>query len=247
MCISEHSTMRLRAIGLMLTLILFVAPCTPHAQPVGKVYRIGFLSQGSAPQPSAATPYLEAFRHRLLELGWVEGKNLAMEYRWAEGKFDRLVDLAVDLVGQKVDVIVAGEAAPAQAAKQATSIIPIVFTGVGDAVAQELVASLARPAGNVTGVTLLQAELSGKRLELLKAALPSLSRVAVLRCPVVDGPPNLIDGPQWRETQAAARPLGIHLQSLEVRSPDDIEGAFAAATQDRAEAFVPLGCRVLET
>jgi putative ABC transport system substrate-binding protein len=235
--------------GCIMTLILslLVTPLCINAQQPGKIYWIGFLFQGSPPLPSAATPNLDAFKHRLRELGWVEGKNLALEYRWAEGKFDRLVDLAADLVGRKVDVIVAGGAAPAQAAKQATSIIPIVFTGTGDAVAQGLVASLARPGGNATGMTLLDAELSGKRLELLKAALPNLSRVAVLRCPGVEGPPNLIDAPQWREMQAAARALDVHLQSLEVQSPDDIEGAFVAAIRDRAEAFVMLGCRILET
>ena len=230
-----------------LTLSLLVTPLCSNAQQPGKVYRIGFFLHLSPPPPSAATPNLDAFRHRLRELGWVEGTNLAIEYRWTEGKHDRLIDLAADLAGRQVDVIVAAGGPPAQAAKQATSSIPIVFVGVGDAVAQELVASLARPGGNVTGVTSLDMELSSKRLELLKAALPGLARVAVLRCPVVDGPPNLIDGPQWRETQAAARTLGVHLQSLEVRTSDDIEGAFAAATQDRAEAFVTLGCRVLET
>jgi len=239
----------LSAVGciMILTFSLLVTPRCSNAQQPGKVYRIGFLFQGSRPPPAAPTPNLDGFRHRLHELGWVEGQNLVLEYRWAEGQFDRLADLAADLVGQKVDVIVTGGAASAQAAKQTTSLIPIVFLGTGDAVAQGLVASLARPDGNLTGSTGLDAELSSKRLELLKAALPSLARVAVLRCPVVDGPPNLIDGPQWREMQAAARILGIHLQSLEVRKPDDIEGAFATAIQDHAEAFVPLGCRILET
>src|SRR5262249_158275 len=160
-----------------------------------------------------------------------------------EGQFDRLVDLAADLVGRKVDVIVAPGGPAAQAAKQATSTISIVFIA-DDVITQELAAGFARPGGNVTGLTLL-AELSGKRLELLKAALPSLSRVAVLRCPVVDGPPNLIDGPEWRETQAPARTLRASLQPLQVHSPDDIKAAFAAATRGRAEAFVMLTCRVL--
>jgi putative ABC transport system substrate-binding protein len=229
---------------MILILSLLVTPLCSDAQQPGKVYRIGLLFQISPPPPSASTPNLDAFRHRLHELGWVEGTNLAMEYRWAEGKFDRLADLAADLAGRKVDVIVAGGGPAAQAAKQATGTIPIVFIGADDVITQELAAGFARPGGNVTGLTLL-AELSGKRLELLKAAMPSLSRVAVLRCPVVDGPPNLIDGPEWRETQAAASTLGVSLQSLEVRSPDEIEDAFVAATRDRAEAFVMLTCRVL--
>ena len=178
-------------------------------------------------------------------MGWVEGQNLAIEYRWGEGNFNRLADLAADLVERKVDVIIANGPA-AMAAKRATSLIPIVFVTAGDAVGQGLAASLSRPSGNVTGTSSMEVELSGKRLELLKSAMPSLARVAVLRCPVVDGPPNLLDGPQWRETQAAARTLGMQLQSVEVRKPDDIEGAFAAALQARAQAFVPLGCRIFE-
>ena len=230
-------------IVVILALSLLVAPLAAEAQPAGKVARIGILGLGRYPSEAQLqqSPFLQGLR----ELGWHEGQNLVIERRFAEGKPDRLADLAADLVGRKVDVIVAIGGAQAMAAKQATSTIPIVFSA-GDVIAQGLVASLARPGGNVTGVNVLDTELSGKRLELLKAVLPSLSRVAVLRCPVVDGPPNLLDGPQWREMQAAARTLGVHLQSLEVRSPDDIEGAFATATLDRAEAFVTLGCRVLE-
>jgi putative ABC transport system substrate-binding protein len=179
-------------------------------------------------------------------LGWIEGQNLAIEFRWAEGNFARLADLAADLVERKADVIIANGPA-AMAAKRATSLIPIVFITAGDAVGQGLVASLAQPGGNVTGTSSMDVELSGKRLELLKAAMPSLARVAVLRCPVVEGPPNLLDGPQWRETQAAARTLGMQLQSVEVRKFDDIEGAFAAALQARAQAFVTLGCRSFES
>jgi putative ABC transport system substrate-binding protein len=164
-----------------------------------------------------------------------------------KGNFDRLPDLAADLVGRKVDLIVTIGFPSVQAAMRATSVIPNVFTNIGDAVAQGVVASLARPGGNVTGTSEMAVELSGKRLELLKTAIPGLARVAVLRCPVVDGPPNLLDGPQWRETQAAARRLGVHLLSLEVRKPDDIEGAFAAALQARAQAYVALGCRFFET
>jgi putative ABC transport system substrate-binding protein len=236
----------MRRIGLavVVALSLFHVPLAAEAQQSGKVYRIGILFQGSPPRSSGPTP-VDAFRHRLRELGWIEGQNLAIESRWAEGNFARLADLAADLVERKVDVIIANGAA-AMAAKRATSLIPIVFTVAGDAVGQGLVASLARPGGNVTGTSSMDVELTGKRLELLKAAMPSLARVAVLRCPVVDGPPNLLDGPQWRETQAAAPTLGLQLQSVEVRKADDIEAAFAAALQARAQAFVTLGCRIFE-
>jgi putative ABC transport system substrate-binding protein len=238
----------MRRIGLAVVLAFSFAfaPLAAEAQQPGKVYRIGFLFQGSPPSSSVPTPLLDGFRHRLRELGWIEGQNLAIESRWAEGNFARLTDLAADLVERKVDVIIAGGAG-AMAAKRATSLIPIVFIVAGDAVGQGLVASLARPGGNVTGTSSMDVELTGKRMELLKAAMPSLARVAVLRCPVVDGPPNLLDGPQWREAQAAARTLGMQLQSVEVRKLDDIEGAFAAALQARAQAFVTLGCRIFES
>src|SRR5262245_6510263 len=202
-----------------------LVPFGAAAQQAGKVYRIGFLLQGSPPQLSQATPGLDAFWQRLRESGWVEGQNVATEVRWAEGNFDRLPDLAADLVGRKVDVIVTVGFPSVQAAMQATSVIPIVNLLFGDAVGQG-VASLGRPGGNVTGTSIMTVELSGKRLELLRTAIPGLARVAVLRCPVVDGPPNLIDGPMWRETQVAARRLNLQLQSLEVRKPDDIERVF---------------------
>jgi|RhiMetdeSRZDD1v2_1073273.scaffolds.fasta_scaffold636776_2 ABC-type uncharacterized transport system substrate-binding protein len=236
----------MRRIGLAVVLAVALVPLAAEAQQAGKVYRIGFLLNGSPPPPT--TPLMDAFRDRLRELGWVEGQNLAIEFRGAGGNFDRLPDLAADIVGRKVDVIVTAAPPAAQAAKQATSVIPIVFTGAGDAVAQGLVASLARPGGNVTGaMSGMQVDLIGKRLELLKAAIPGLARIAVLRCPVVDGPPNLLDGRSWSEIQAAAGNLGVTLQSLEVGKPDDIEGVFDAARKARAQAYVLLGCRIFET
>jgi len=224
------------------------APLTAAAQQPSKVYRLAFLWANTSLPPAAPPPpgtlgaLLNAFLQRLQELGWIEGQNLAIEHRFAEGQFERLPALAADLVGRKVDVIVATSGIAALAAKQATATIPIIFTGAADALAMGLVASLAQPGGNVTGLTWLSMELSGKRLELLKEALPSVSRVAVLRCPRVAGQPNLADGPQWRETQVVARTLGVHLHSLEVQGPDDLESAWEAVTNAHDEALLPLDC-----
>jgi putative tryptophan/tyrosine transport system substrate-binding protein len=243
----EEIQMRLSTMGLVvpLALSLLVAPLCSDALQARKVARIGLLHP-SSPGPS---PLLDAFRQRLRELGWVEGQNLAIEYRWAEGQLERLPDLAADLVGRKVDVIVAITGTTARAAQKATSTIPIVFTGSGDAIAQGLVPSLARPEGNVTGVTYLSTELSGKQLELLKEAMPGLSRVAVLCGPTVSWPSDpvkdLSSDLQLREIETAAHALGLHLHSLEVRGLDDLEGAFAAATRDHAEALVVLDCAPL--
>jgi len=236
--------LRLIGLAVLLAFSLLLAPLGAAAQQAGKIYRIGFLFQGAPPPPSEPTPGRNAFWQRLRESGWVEGQNLATEYRWAEGNFNRLPDLAADLVGRKVDIIVTQGYPSIQAAKQATSAIPIVAT-FGDALGQGI-GSLARPGGNVTGTSSMTVDLAGKRLELLKTAIPGLTRVAALRCPVLD-PPNVVDGPQWRETQAAAPRLSVQLQSLEVRKPDDIESVFAAALQARAQAYVEVGCRIFET
>ena len=174
-----------------------------------------------------------AFRQRLRELGYVDGQNIAFEVRSAEGRAERLPDLAADLVRLKVDVIVAGGTPAPLAAKRATTAIPIVMASAGDPVGSGLVASLARPGGNVTGLSLLVPELGGKRLQLLKEVVPGVSRVAVL-WNAANPYPVLV----WRQTEAAARALGVHLQSLDVRGPDDLEGAFAAATRGRAGALI---------
>src|SRR5262245_48752811 len=172
--------MRCSVIGCIVTLILslLVTPLCSDAQQPGKLYRLAFLVVGKPP-PSAPTPSRDAFRQTLRELGWVEGTNLAIEFHYAEGKFDRLADLTAAIVERKVDVIIAGGPA-AQAAKQATSTIPIVRSGSGDAVAQGLVASLARPGGNVTGLTLLEAETDrkNKRIGKIKHIFSSVSRVS---------------------------------------------------------------------
>jgi putative tryptophan/tyrosine transport system substrate-binding protein len=217
----------------MLTLSLLAAPRAAEAQPPAQLYRIGYLGPGSGSTLPAA---LDAFRQQLHHLGYVEGQNVAIEYRWAADRDDQLPRLAADLVQLKVDVIVVEGHTPAiQAAKQATSTIPIVMGVSGDPVKMGLVESLARPGGNVTGLSLLTPELAPKRLELLKEAVPTLAHVAVLWNAA--NPVKVLD---WHETQAAASALGLQLQSLEVRGPTDFAGAFDAATRDRADALVVL-------
>jgi putative ABC transport system substrate-binding protein len=177
--------------------------------------------------------WLEAFRQGLRELGYVEGQNIAIESRWTEGKDDRLPALAADLVRSKVDIIVAETGAATRAAQQATRTIPIVMSLVNDPVGSGLVGSLARPGGNVTGLTIMSPDLVGKRLELLKEVVPKVSRVALLR-----HPDNPASAAQLREAEAAAQALGVRLQTLEARSPQEIDGAFAAMTRERAGALL---------
>jgi putative tryptophan/tyrosine transport system substrate-binding protein len=227
--------MRLQTVGFVtsLALALLAAPLAAAAQPPAQSYRIGYLGPGSG---STLPEALDAFRQQLRHLGYVEGQNLGIEYRWAADRDDQLPSLAADLVRLKVDVIVVEGHTPAiQAAKQATSTIPIVMGVSGDPVKTGLVESLARPGGNVTGLSLLTPELAPKRLELLKEAVPTLARVAVLWNAA--NPVKVLD---WHETQAAASVLGLQLQSLEVRGSPDFDGAFDAATRDRAEALVVL-------
>jgi len=202
------------------------------AQQPKKVPRIGYLAAVSS---SADSRRLEAFRQGLRELGYIEGKNITIEYRYAEGKLDLLSDLAAELVRLKVDIIVTQSTLDAYAARQSTSTIPIVMTASGDAVGTGLVASLARPGGNITGLTSLSRELSGKRLELLKEAVRGLSRVAVLW-----NAANPDKARDVEETQVQARTLGLELQSLEIRGPNDFDGAFQTATRKRAGALLIL-------
>jgi putative ABC transport system substrate-binding protein len=211
-----------------LALSLLVTPLCSDAQQPGKVYRIGWLALGS---PS--TRDLDGFQQGLRELGYVEGQNLVIEYRWAEGNVDRLGALATDLVRRHMDVIMAVGAAATRAAQQATSTLPIVMTTQTDAVAEGFVGSLARPGGNITGVAGLGVELSGKRLELLKEVVPTASRIAALW-----NAANVTGASFLHETQTAAQAMGVELHVLEVRTPNDFEGAFAAATRGRAEALI---------
>jgi putative ABC transport system substrate-binding protein len=181
---------------------------------------------------SANSTRRDAFLQGLRDLGYVDGKNIAIEYRYTEGELDRLPDLAAELVRLNVDVIVTGAISSVRAAKKATATIPIVFASVGDAVDSGLVSSLARPGGNATGLTFLAPELDGKRLELLKEAFPKVTRVAFLwRVPAARGDP-------LKEAEAVAKPLGLRLQSLGVRGPDDFESAFKAAKSGGAEALI---------
>src|SRR5712691_5462710 len=215
----------------MLTLSLLAAPLAAHAQPVGKIPRLGMLVPGTPPEPLT-----EAFRQGLRDLGYVEGQTIALEVRWDEHHPERWPDLAAGLVRLRVDLIVAGTTAATWAAKHATSTIPIVMPVSGDPVGVGLVASLARPGGNVTGLSSMSPELNGKRLELLTEAVPGLSRVALL----LDAGDPRRHG-QLHDHEAAARVLGLHLQPLEVRSPDEFAGAFQAAIEGRAQALIMVG------
>lgn len=212
---------------------LLAAPLAAKGQEPGKVYRIGLLSILSGPIP--LPPPHAAFVNGLRDLGWVEGKNISIEYRYAEGRHDRLPDLAADLVRLKVDLIVASATPPAQAAQKATTTIPIIFAGVVDPVGAQLVSNLARPNANITGLSLFSTELIGKRLELLKEIVPKLSRVAILL-----NPANASNPLQLRETEAAARSLGVQPQLLEVRVPNDFDRVFEAAMRGRAGAVIVL-------
>ncbi len=225
--------MRLTAFGIVLVLALtgLSAPGPVDAQSPTKVVRIGTLappSRPTAPDWKERSPFWKALR----ELGWVEGQNLSIEDRWAEGKTERFPALAAELVGLKVDVIVTLSWPAAVAAKNATTTIPIVITGAGDPVGTGLVQSLARPGGNVTGLGDLSTELSAKRLELLKEAVPKLARVAVL-WNAGDGGMTL----RMRAIQAASRTLGVTVRPLGINSLEDFEVAFTAMTQERPDAL----------
>jgi putative ABC transport system substrate-binding protein len=227
----EDSTMRRSAIRLMLILVLglSLASSAAEAQPSPKVPRIGVLSPFSS---TAASRNREAFLQGLHELGYVEGQTILLEERWAEGKREQLPDLAAELVRLQVDIIIAGDVSTARAARQATERIPIVLAG-GDAVGAGLVANIAQPGGNLTGLATNAAELSVKWLELLKEAVPALSRVAVLSDPNIP-----ITGPALHEMQVAAPTLAIQLQLLRVRDLGELEGVFAAMRREHAEALV---------
>jgi putative tryptophan/tyrosine transport system substrate-binding protein len=206
-------------------------PLGARAQPVGKRYTIGILSAGNE---HAVNPAVNAaFSKTLQELGWVEGKNVVFEYRYAENRLERLPELAADLVRRKVDVIAAAGTLAPLAAKRATTTIPIVMTAAGDPLGSGLVASLARPGGNVTGMSLMASDLGAKRLELLREVLLQLSRVAVLW-----NAANPYSVLVFKETQDAGRTLGIEVRSLEVRGPDDFDSAFEAARGLHPDALI---------
>ncbi len=191
---------------------------------------IGFLGSTSL---GASAPYVAAFRQGLSDAGYVEGQNVAIEYRWAEGHYDRLPELAADLVGRKVDLIVASATPGIQAAKGATSVIPIVFTAVGDPVTDGFVASLARPGGNLTGVSLLGGELTPKRLELLSELVPQARVIALLA-----NPNNPVTEPMIRGVQEAARTRGLQLAILKAATDGETDAAFASLVQLQARALI---------
>ena len=218
-------------VGVMVTLSILAAPLVTHAQPATKVYQIGRLSAGQ-PLPESHA-YEEAFRQGLRELGYVEGQNLVLEYRYAEGSTERLPALAAELVQHKVNVIVAGGVHAIRAAQHATRTIPIVMAGVTDPVGQGLVTSLARPGGNTTGVSLLNEELPGKRLEILKETVPQSTRIAVLANPAWPAYASRL-----HNLTVAARALGLHLHMVQVRRADELAPAFAAMTQAGVDALL---------
>jgi putative ABC transport system substrate-binding protein len=224
--------MNKRIICLALVAMLLTVSFAAEAQQPKKVPRIGWLTGASL---SANAERIEAFRQGLRELGYFEGKNIVIEWRSAEGKLDRLSTLAAELVRLKVDVIVTTGPTPTRAAKEATVTIPIVMAQDIDPVGTGFVASLARPGGNITGLSTLAPEISGKQLELLKEILPRLSRVAVLWASSNPG-----NAQQLRETERAAGALGVKLQHLDVLGPKDIETAFRAASKGRADAVLVL-------
>jgi len=217
----------------VIAILLVVTGPVAQAQHRTKVPVIGYLSSVS---PLGGKLRDDAFRQGLRDLGYAEGKNIVIEYRFAEGKLDRLSEFASELVRLKVDVIVTGGGPPTRAAKNSTKLIPIVMTNISDPVAIGFVASLARPGGNMTGLSSMQNELGGKRLELLKEVVPQVSRVAVLVNRDVPG-----YGVQIKEVEVAAQGLRVKLQPVEVRGPNDLESAFSAMTRERAGALIGLG------
>jgi putative ABC transport system substrate-binding protein len=218
--------------AILLCAMLFALCFSAEAQQPATVHRIGFLGGSSA---SAYASFVEAFQQGMRVLGYVEGKSFVIEHRYGDGKLERLPELSSELIRLGVDVIVVSGARAISQVKSVTTTIPVVMTTIEDPVAMGIVDSLARPGGNITGLTNLAPELSGKRLELLKEALPKASRVAVMWPPEATGAVVA-----FKETEVAARALGVRLQSLEVRSQKDFDNAFRAAKTERAGALIVL-------
>jgi len=225
--------MRVIALVVILAVSLTLAPLAAETQS-GKVFRIGIAG------PAPGNPLLVVFRQGLRELGYVEGQNVALEVRSVDGRPERLPDLLAELVRLKVDVILAPSDQVIAAAQKATTSIPIVMSNASDPVARGFVVSLARPGGNITGLTIQAPDIAGKNLQLFKEAVPGLARVGVLWDPGFPG------GRQYlSEAEAAAKALGVQLQPVEVRNPDEFDGAFAALTRDRARAAFIAGSPML--
>jgi putative tryptophan/tyrosine transport system substrate-binding protein len=221
--------MKTRLASCAFTLALLAAPLAAEAQ-AGKVYRVGMLERTS---PATNAANLEGFRQGLRALGYTEGKNLVIEYRSAEGRDERFPELAAALIRLKVDVILARGTPAVEAAKNASVTVPVIITGVGDPVAQGIVASLARPGGNVTGLSPVTTETYPKRVELLKELIPKATRIAAL---FNMGNPAI--PPQWKEVETAVRSLGLEPLLLDVRTPEDLGPAFESAIRRRSHALV---------
>jgi putative tryptophan/tyrosine transport system substrate-binding protein len=213
--------------------LLFAVCSFAEAQQPKNVPRIGYLITGT---PFSQAPYIDAFRKGLRDLGYIEGQNIAVEYRYVEGKLDRYRELAAELVNLKVNVIVTGGATATRSAKEATNTIPIVMAQDPDPVANGFVRSLAQPGGSVTGLSSLVADLGGKRLELLREVVPRLSRVAAFGTSTNPG-----NEQQFRETEFAAKSIGVQLQFLDVLNTKDIETGFQSATKAHVDAVLVLG------
>jgi putative ABC transport system substrate-binding protein len=213
-----------------LVLGVLAAPLPAGAQQAGKVPRIGVLSPSAEPDPQT-----EALKQGLRELGWIEGQNVGLEYRYANNKLEHLPNLAVELVRLKVDVIVTRGEAGIRAARDATSTTPIVMATSGDPVGTGLIASLSRPGGNMSGLSLLAPDLGGKRMELLKETAPKVSRVGILW-----NPTNAVKALELKSTEVAAKALGVIVTSNEVRAPKDFDRAFAAIAEERPSALITL-------
>ena len=228
--------MERRAFMAMLTGGIVVSPLAGEAQKAGKVYRVGFLGNSSA---ALKANLVGPFREGLRELGYVEGRNIVIEYRWAEGKYERFPALIAELAALNVDVIVTAGTPAALAVKRTTPSIPLVMAAVGDPIGVGLVASLARPGGNVTGLSAIAPELEGKRLELLREVVPKLSHIAVLW-----NPDNPFHAGSVKETRAAAQVLGIKAQLVSVRISEEFPAAFAAIVRERPGALLVLADRI---
>jgi putative ABC transport system substrate-binding protein len=221
----------------MLAVALLAAPLAAEAQQGAQLPRIGYLGTSSA---SLEPELVKAFRQGLRDLGYVEGQNIVIEFRWAEGNYHRFPDLAADLVRLKVDVILTAGTPGALAAKRATQTIPIVMAVTGDAVEAGLVATLARPGGNLTGLSTMATELEGKRLELLREVRPGLTTVAVLL-----NTANPYSAIAWNQTQVSAKALGLRLQPVELRGPEEFKAAFAKVARQRPQAITMVADRSL--
>ena len=228
----HETTGRRNVFCFALCALLVALGLSAEAQQPKKVPRIGFLGAASA---SALTGQLDAFRQGLRELGYIEEKNIVVEYRYADGKVDRVAELATELVGLNVDVIVTYQTPSVLALKKASATIPIVFAMLSFPIENGIVANFARPGGNATGLTVLSEELNGKRLELLKEAAPNVTRIGVL-----SNLANPTQSLEWKEIQAAAQGLGLKLQSLGVRSAKDFDSVFKAALEKRTQALINL-------